>query len=264
MLNDSIHHIPSEKPLEARIRLGMLTPSSNTVLEPLTVAMTAGAPRVSSHFQRFRVTRISMDPGDLGQFETENIVQAAELLADAKVNVIGWSGTSGSWLGQAYDEALCSEILERTGIRATTSVLAMNEILSRTRRRKVGLVTPYTADVQQKIIENYAGMGIDCSNERHLNDPGNYSFAQWSEEQIADLIYQVAAKKPDAIMVMCTNFRAAPIVDRLERETGIPIYDSIAAVVWKSLSMANVEPGLIHGWGSLFQDFSSADSKIGN
>ena len=41
-------------------RIGVLTPSSNTALEPLTSAMVAGVPGVTAHFSRFRVTEISM------------------------------------------------------------------------------------------------------------------------------------------------------------------------------------------------------------
>ena len=39
-----------------RILLGILTPSSNTALEPLTSAIVAGLPGVSAHFARFTVT----------------------------------------------------------------------------------------------------------------------------------------------------------------------------------------------------------------
>ena len=44
-----------------RTRLGMLTPSSNSVLEPVTYAMLADAPGTSAHFSRFRVTEIALD-----------------------------------------------------------------------------------------------------------------------------------------------------------------------------------------------------------
>ena len=49
--------------MTAPIRLGMLTPSSNTTLEPVTTAMLAGLPSVSLHFSRFRVTEIAVTPG---------------------------------------------------------------------------------------------------------------------------------------------------------------------------------------------------------
>ena len=51
-----------------RVLLGMLTPSSNTVLEPVTAAMISGLPEVSAHFGRFRVTEIALSPQALGQY----------------------------------------------------------------------------------------------------------------------------------------------------------------------------------------------------
>ena len=70
-----------------RILLGMLTPSSNTVLEPVTSAMLAGLPDVTAHFGRFRVTEISLRDDALEQFDMEPLLAAARLLADAKVEV---------------------------------------------------------------------------------------------------------------------------------------------------------------------------------
>jgi maleate isomerase len=43
-------------------------------------------------------------------------------------------------------------------------------------------------------------------------------------------------------------------VERLESELKIPIYDSIATAVWKSLLIANVNPQRVRGWGRLFQE----------
>ena len=112
-----------------RILLGMLTPSSNTVLEPVTSAMLAGLPDASAHFGRFRVTEISLRDEALNQFDNAPLLRAAELLADARVNVIAWNGTSTGWLGFDADEDLCRAITTATGIAACTSVLALNEAL---------------------------------------------------------------------------------------------------------------------------------------
>src|SRR3984885_6797248 len=112
--------------LSQRIRLGMLTPSSNTTLQPVTSSMLSGLAEVSAHFSRFPVTEISLRGPALGQFQVEKILQAARLLADAHVDVIGWNGTSSGWLGFDADEQLCQSITAATGIPATTSVLALN------------------------------------------------------------------------------------------------------------------------------------------
>ena len=237
-----------------RTLLGMLTPSSNTTLEPVTTAMIAGLPEASAHFGRFRVTEIALSENALSQFDDSEILRAAELLAHAKVNVIGWNGTSSGWLGFDADERLCRRITEATGIPACTSVLALNEILERTGVTRFGLVTPYRDDVQAAIVENYARSGFECVAERHLRLQDNFSFSEVGEDEIRRRTREVAQQKPQAITIFCTNLRGAPLVAELEAETGIPIYDTIATVVWKSLELAGADAKRVRGWGRLFQD----------
>jgi maleate isomerase len=68
------------------------------------------------------------------------------------------------------------------------------------------------------------------------------------------MIRSVAAQGCDAVAVVCTNMRAAPVVRSLEVELGIPVYDSIATTVWKSLIVAGADVRRVDGWGRLFQD----------
>jgi maleate isomerase len=236
-----------------RVLLGMLTPSSNTVLEPVTQAMLAGLPEVTAHFSRFKVTEIALSEQALAQFDDSEILRAAELLAHARVDTIGWNGTSSGWLGFEADVRLCERITAATGIPATTSMLALNEILAKTRVTRLGFVTPYLDDVQTRILANYAKLGIACHGERHLGLQDNFSFSEVSADQLATMTRDVAQDKPEAIAVICTNLNAAPLVEILERSAGVPVYDTIATVVWKSLVMAGVDPRRVTGWGSLFQ-----------
>jgi len=234
-------------------RIGVLTPSSNTALEPLTSAMVAGVPGVSAHFSRFRVTEISMGDKSQNQFDERTILDAAQLLADAKVDVICWSGTSASWLGFERDRALCARITEATGIPATTSVLALNELLARQGARTLGLVSPYVDDVQRRIVANYAALGVPCIAERHLDLTVNFSFAEVGADTLRAMLRDVARSRPAAITVMCTNLHGAPLVAEMERELDIPIYDSVATVVWKALEIVGADPRQVEGWGGLFQ-----------
>lgn len=235
--------------------LGMLTPSSNTRLEPVTSAMLADVPDTSAHFGRFRVTEIALSTAALAQFDLSGILAAAELLADARCQVIGWSGTSSSWLGFDADERLCAAITERTGAMACTSVLALNEALRMTGVTRLGLVTPYRADVQAAIVANYAALGIGCT-ERHLGLQDNFSFSDVSDQQIREMVAEVMdapeASRPQAVTILCTNVRGAPLVPELEALYGVPVYDSIATVVWKALRLAGVSTGCLAPWGSIF------------
>jgi len=233
-------------------RIGVLTPSSNTVLEPLTSAMLAGVPGVTAHFARFGVTEISMGPASQGQFGEARILEAARLLADARVGAICWSGTSASWLGFARDRALCERISAATGIPATTSVLALNELLAAQGARTLGLVSPYVGEVQRRIVANYAALGIDCVAERHLDLTVNFAFSEVAPDTLRRMLREVAQARPEAIAIMCTNLRGAQLVEEMERELGIPIYDSVATVVWRALGLVGADPRRVSGWGGLF------------
>jgi maleate isomerase len=232
----------------------MLTPSSNTALEPITTAMLAELPEVTAHFSRFKVTEVALSTSALAQFDNSEILRAAELLAHAKVDSIGWNGTSSGWLGFEADVRLCEQITAATGIPATTSMLALNEILEKKNVKRLGYVTPYLDDVQARILANYARLGIACAGERHLGIQDNFAFSEIPVAQLEAMTREVAKEKPDAITIVCTNLRATPSVAKLERETGIAIYDSIATVVWKCLKLAGVDTKRVTQWGSLFQE----------
>ena len=124
------------------IRIGMLTPSSNTVLEPALASLAADMPGLGIFISRFRVTEISLSTAGLDQFAFGPMVAAAELLADAKVDAIAWNGTSASWLGFARDEELCRRITAATGVPTTTASIAFREACRQLGLARIGLVTP--------------------------------------------------------------------------------------------------------------------------
>lgn len=234
------------------MRLGVLTPSSNTALEPLTSAIVAGLPGCSVHFSRFRVTEISLQAQALGQFDDSKILAAADLLADARVDVIGWSGTAAGWRGFDTDLRLVERIRERTGLRATTAVLALNELLALRGIRQLALVTPYTRDVQQKIVANYRALGVEVVAERHLGICVNHDFALVSPDRLQGLMREVAVARPQAIATYCTNLHAAQLAPGVEVELGLPLLDTVSTTVWGMLRAVGADPARITDWGQLY------------
>ncbi|PMR77814.1 maleate cis-trans isomerase family protein [Billgrantia endophytica] len=231
-------------------RLGVLTPSSNTALEPLTSAMVSLVPGVSAHFSRFTVTEIALSDAALGQFDLDPVIAAARLLRDARVDVIGWSGTSAGWLGFEHDEALCQRISAETDIPATTSMLALNEILATYGIREFGLVTPYTQDVQARILANYRAAGFTIKAEEHLGISENFAFAEIAPETLTRQVERVVERGAPAVVVACTNLKSADLVADWEVVFGVPVLDTTATVVWKMLRMTgHVTP--VPGWGRL-------------
>lgn len=235
----------------ARTLLGVLTPSSNTRLEPLTAAMLAGLESVSAHFSRFRVVDVGLEAAD--QFEASGILAAADLLADAHVDAIVWSGTSGGWRGIEDDLALCAAITERTGIAATTSTLALLDALTRLSAKTLGLVTPYPPDMHAAVAETLRGAGLDVVSTAALDSTrSNWELSLISPDAIEAAVGSVAQSRPDAVTVFCTNLMAAHRVPRWERETNTIVLDSVALAVWHALDLAGYRGPALEGWGSLF------------
>ena len=77
--------------VDSHRKIGILTPSSNTVLEPITNEMTRTFENVSVHFSRLRVTEIALNHAAIAQFDIEPFTDAASLLSDAQCDVIAWS-----------------------------------------------------------------------------------------------------------------------------------------------------------------------------
>ena len=101
--------------------LGMLTPSSNTALEPITAALLQGLPGVSAHFARFRVTEISLAGAALKQMY--DLFKAGGLTADERLPFIIGIITAGL-VGYA-----CIAWLLRYLQRATTIVFTVYRVL---------------------------------------------------------------------------------------------------------------------------------------
>ena len=231
--------------------IGTITPSGNTVVERITLGIVRELPEVSVHFSRTPVFG-SSDPSP-DRYASEGFLAAARLLAHAAPNVLLWNGSKGAGIGFDHDRALVESIHAETGIRATTSILGLAELLAARDIRRLGIVTPYSDESQQKTLDCLAREGFDCVAEAHAGLSDNLSYASVPAEQIATMARQVASSRPQAILCLCTNFPAAVMAAPLEAELGLPVYDSTALGVWHSLRLCGMDTRAAAPlWGSLF------------
>lgn len=215
----------------------MILPSSNTVVEQESVKLLPKDGSVTFHFSRFRVIQISGEQGSRAQFELEAPLQAAVLLADAKVDLILWNGTAASWLGFDYDDSLVEGIETLTATRATTAVRAINERLADLGATRIALLTPYVETLETAIMANYQAIGIQTVSARRRDLTENTRYAVIAPADIALMARELAASHPEAIVIMCTNLAGASIAPELERELGMPVLDSVRVAVEHSLGL---------------------------
>ena len=131
-------------------------------------------------------------------------------------------------------------------------MLTYRDLFRKLPAARIGLVSPYTADVQDRIMAVWGAQGLNCVAERHLALADNFSFAEVPEAEVARLIEEVVHEGADAVVVLCTNMRGAGVAESLERKLGVGVFDSIAVTLWGCLIAAGVDPSVVRGWGSVF------------
>lgn len=233
-----------------KTRIGMIVPSSNTCLEPQSYRILGERDDVTIHFTRIPVVRIALDDSSDRQFDPAVMREAAGLLATADVDVIAWNGTSGSWLGAEHDRDLVREIVDATGIPATTSTLAYLEAFRAFGTERIGLFTPYTEDVNRAVIASYERDGIKTVDHRFLGLSDNESFGRVTDDEMRPGSLELAAAAPDALVYLCTNLYGANIAAEIEAGTGVPVLDSVAVTLWHCLRLAGATL-LAPKWGRL-------------
>ncbi|MBD0859671.1 Asp/Glu racemase [Gordonia sp. zg691] len=238
------------------IRIGMIVPSSNTTLEGTTTRLLAGRDDVTFVSTRIPVQAITAD-GSGARFDADVMVAAAGLLADAKVDVIVWNGTAGSWLGVDHDRAVCDAITSQTGLPATTSTLAILQACNDFGVTRLAIATPYTADVVERIIAEYERHGITTTAHADWGLTENYRFAARPREDVEALLLEACASgDPHAVALICTNVDGAVVSEAVEAKIGIPVIDSIAATLWWAMEVAGAPDASIQGWGAFLAQAS--------
>ena len=242
--------------IKQKIRIGMLTPSSNSVVEPWCYEIIGSVKNASVHFGRVEVLWIDNNAASLSQFYDDNMIKGFDLLSHVKPMVIGWNGTSASWLGLERDRVLIDVVQKRTGCRVVTSTLSIIHALKLLNIGKIGLVTPYIDSIQKKIINNFELEQLECVSERHFNMTDNFSFGEISESKIANAAEDVISDGAEAVIILCTNLSGAGIVSTLEKRTGVPILDSVVLTIWGAFRSIGINTNPLFNWGPAISKLS--------
>lgn len=231
--------------------IGWLTPSANTVVERVTLGILRAFPQVSPHFSRTSVVG-AVDPFPL-TYDFDDMLATAKVLGDAQLDVVAWNGSKGGSLDFALDHDLVARIEALTGAKSTTSTLAIDQVLREDGVKRFALACPYVDSYRERIVRSFAREGYDCVDARNSGLADNYSFSQIPLDDIVAMLREVAKAKPQAIITFCTNFPAAPIVAEMERELGIPIYDTVTMGVWGALKCLGIDARAGRDWGQVFE-----------
>jgi maleate isomerase len=219
--------------METRPRVGLLVPSSNTVMEPdFWRALPPGA---TLHTGRMYLEETT--PEAESRMLDEHVLPAARDLATARPDLIVFGCTSaGALRGNQYDADLCRRISDLSGVPTVSVIASVRQAITASGARRVGVVTPYVDALNQRIRESVEADGVAVAGIAGLGISDNFEIAAVPQERIVDFAERTLRDLDiDLAFVSCTNFPAVAVLPELERRLGLPVITSnqsaIAAVL---------------------------------
>jgi maleate isomerase len=216
----------------ARRRLGLMIPSSNTMMEA-DFARNVPA-RISVHTARMFLedTTAAGENRMLDEF----VLPAARDLGTARPHVVVFGCTSaGALRGNGYDAALCERISELTGAPTVSTIRAVREAVAAAGATRLGVLTPYIGELNEKIRGSIEADGVQVAQITGLGITDNFAIAMVTGPEIVDFAVRAlgglaANGGIDAVFISCTNFGAMAVRSAISERLGLPVVTSNQAV----------------------------------
>jgi maleate isomerase len=234
------------------IRIGVIVPSVNTVVEPwYPILAPAG---VSLHFARMLMPP-GPSPDRIVEMDRQDGARAIAQLATVKPRALAYGCTASSIVqGHAFDAHLRDEIARASGAAATTATYSIFTACRALGMKRVTAISPYSDEIDRAEHEFFAEGGIETIAGANLGITDGLGLAKPGAEAILDLAMGAWDPDSDGLIAACLNFRSHLVIDEIEARTGKPVVTSTQAVLWHALRLAGVT-AKIHGYGQLLREF---------
>jgi maleate isomerase len=218
-----------------RQRLGLMIPSSNSVMEPDFYRNLP--PSITLHTARMHMekTTVAGEERMLDEFA----LPAAENLSTVRPHVVVFGCTSaGALRGHKYDQELCSKVSVITNCPAVSVIESVNEALVATEAKRVLILTPYVNELNQLIKQSVEETGLEVMAIYGLGISENFAIAHISTDKIVKFAKEkIQGLNPDCLFISCTNFPAMEAIPKLKAAFNLPVITSNQAALNKALNL---------------------------
>jgi maleate isomerase len=239
-----------------RLRIGVLIPSTNTVVEPEYYDMLP--PGVTAHAGRMLVTQPDTSSDQLYDHLSEQMLVAVEPtlrnLATCRPAHIGLCMSAVSFAGGVKGEISLRERLEEiAGVPVSTGPLAMLAALQALGTKRIVFLSPFQPHSQSQAVEYFEEQGISVVGNHSFLSPSTTAIAEVSHEEIRAAIRHNDTEDADAIVQGGTNLRMARLAAAAEWWLGKPVVHVNTAMAWFALRQHGIDDR-VDGFGSLLAE----------
>jgi len=240
-----------------RLKLGVIAPSTNTVVQPEFDAMRPVG--VTNHFGRIHIPNEPLRGDDdftrLIETVRREMMAAVDRVMTCEPDhlVMGMSSET-FWDGLDGSEKLRERVEARAGVKVTMGSDAARQALGRHGVKRIGVVTPYMPVADQQVRRFFTDCGFEIVSLLGLKGASPVLYAHVQEAELRDAIRQVDGEGVEAIVQVGTNLAMARLAGIAEEWLGKPVIAINTATYWWALR-SNGIADRIAGFGSLLGRF---------
>jgi len=211
------------------MRIGLMIPSSNTMMEPDFAAGLPAGWNLHTARMFLEDTTAEAEYRMLDEFA----LPAARDLGTARPHVVVFGCTSaGALRGNDYDTQLCGRISEITAAPAVSTIQSVRTAIERSGARRVGIITPYVDELNDRIRASIEADGVEVVRIAGLGITENFQIARVPAARITDFAAEeLGGLDIDLVFASCTNFGAMAAIDALAARLHRPVVTSNQAVL---------------------------------
>ena len=234
------------------VRLGVIVPSVNTVVEPwFARACPAG---VTVHSARMFLDN-NLTPDSLVRMDRDEGMNAVKQIMSCKPASVAYCCTASSIVqGLEYDGRLNRELNHAAGVPAFTATAGVIEALHAVGARRISVCSPYTKVIDDKEHEFFSAAGFDIMGGAYLGIADAFKLADPAPDEIYALWKKSWREGADASLITCLNLNSHTVIEKIEAESGKPVITSTQATLWKLLRSAGVR-NAVKDCGMLLEEF---------
>jgi maleate isomerase len=221
----------SYEKIAPRARIGFIIPSSNRMVETHAVRY---LPRdVQPHFTRIGMTNRHKAPLEK---LTPRIVEAAELLADSRCDVIVLQCTGTSMSGGVDGEKkVMAEMQRATGVPAISAASSLTAAFAALGARKL-VFTSETAQADHDKKKAYLiEAGFEIVADRAVGLASSDEYCTMPPRLWFDTALELRRADADVYFLSCANIHATDAIEDIEKVVDRPVVTSNQAAFWHAM-----------------------------
>jgi maleate isomerase len=247
-----LEHLPFDLDggIASRARIGLIVLATDYTIEHEWRQIMTPLKGVALYESRI-FNDATITPETLRAMEPRIAAAADVILPGSDLDVVAYGCTSAS-MAIGEEKVFANIRSVRPSARCTTPITAAFAAFHAFGARRVGVLTPYRADVNRIVADYIRARGFDVPVFGSFNEENDGKVARISPRSVKNGIDKVRSRADvDAVFVSCTSVRLAEAASEIEKETGIPVTSSNHAMAWHALRLAGIDDSLPQ-FGRLF------------